>query len=417
MAECERRDRVGEHSREPRWVEHAFVEIEVPAAPLLREQEALEFAGEPRDDRRQLSGLGIEGGAQFVERHDIGEIAGVSDLVMEGREDAVIAVRVIGLVGTDPAQPLPLGGLLLRTVGALRFGRGGFGQRLLRFDPRLLLVCDLPRFLHLGRWQVVRLRCGGWAARGSVGALRTPFGARLGWWRVEFMAETERAQDELLLAGEGVLVGGAREEQGQGLRQPLLEERPPSSVQGGRFVRYRHAAEIGAHHQRERLCHRCRTVCRTAQRPTALQFIPQRSIDIDGDPGEVARAERQAARILQSVVQVACAHPCGPMAGMNRRVVESPTQREPVGLTAGQGEGCRGQRGRRGGQQHLGALESRSRGAEDHLELWVGREGSGGGRERTLERVRRRRLGAGRRRHRTLMCGAVSGRSTPKARW
>lgn len=181
------------------------------------------------------------------------------------------------------------------------------------------------------------------------------------------MAETERAQDELLLAGEGVLVGGAREEQGQGLRQPLLEERPPSSVQGGRFVRYRHAAEIGAHHQRERLCHRCRTVCRTAQRPTALQFIPQRSIDIDGDPGEVARAERQAARILQSVVQVARAHPCGPMAGMNRRVVESPAQREPVGLTAGQGEGCRGQRGRRGGSN---ILVPSSRGPEVLKTTW-----------------------------------------------
>ena len=389
----------------------------MPAAPLLSEQEALEFAGEPRDDRRQLSCLGIEGSAQFVEHRGIGEIAGVSDLVMEGGEDAIVAVRVIGLVGVDPAQPLPLGGLLLRAVGALRFGRGGFGQRLLRFDPRLLLVCDLPRFLHLGRWQVVRLRGGGWAARGSVGALRPPFGARLGWWRVEFVAETERAKDDLLLAGEGLLVGDAGEEHGQGLRQSLLEERPPSSVQCGRFVWYRHAAEIGTHHQRERLGHRCRTVRRTAQRATALQFVPQRSIDIDGDPGEVARPERQAARIFQCVVQAACAHPCGPMAGMNRRVVESPTQREPVGLTAGQGEGCRGQRGRRGGQQHLGAFESRSRGAEDHLEVRVRREGSGGRRERTLERVRRRRLGARRRRHRTLMCGAVSGRSTPKARW
>ena len=417
MAECERCDRVGEHSREPRGVEHAFIEIEVPAAPLLSEQEALELAGEPRDDRRQLSCLGIEGGAQLVERHDIREIAGVSDLVMEGGEDAIVPVRVIGVISVDAAQPLPLGRLLLRAVGALRFGRGGFGERLLRFDPRLLLVCDLSRFLHLGRWQVVGLRCGGWAARGSVGALRTTLGTRLRWWRVEFVAEPERAQDELLLTREGVLVGGAREEHGQGLRQPLLEERPPARVQGGRFFRYWHAAQIGAHQKRERLGHRCRTVCRTAQRTTALQFIPQCSIDIDGDPGEVARPDRQAARIFQSIVQVARAHPCRPMAGVDRRVVESPTQRKTVGLTAGQGEGCRGQRFGRGGQQHLGALESRSRGAEDHLKPRIGREGSGGGRERTLERVRRRGLGAGRRRHRTLICGAVSGRSTPKARW
>ena len=71
------------------------------------------------------------------------------------------------------------------------------------------------------------------------------------------MAEPERAQDELLLTREGVLVGGACEEQGQRLPQPLLEERPPTRVQCGRFVRYGYTAEIGAHQQRERLRHRC----------------------------------------------------------------------------------------------------------------------------------------------------------------
>ena len=67
LLEGERVHRIDDHAGEPRGIERAFLEIEIPAAILLREQSPLEPVGEPRHRAVQRQELLVEKGAQAVE--------------------------------------------------------------------------------------------------------------------------------------------------------------------------------------------------------------------------------------------------------------------------------------------------------------------------------------------------------------
>ena len=100
-----------------------FVEVEVPAAVLLREQAPLQAVGEPRHGAMQRLELLVEKGAQALELVSVAELLGADDLVIGAGEHLVaeglrvIEHREVGTPGLGP--PLRVGHvrLAVETVG------------------------------------------------------------------------------------------------------------------------------------------------------------------------------------------------------------------------------------------------------------------------------------------------------------
>ena len=67
LLEGECLERIHHDARQPRGIENAFFEIEIPGAVLLRHQPALETVGEASDDTLQIGQLLVEIGAQAGE--------------------------------------------------------------------------------------------------------------------------------------------------------------------------------------------------------------------------------------------------------------------------------------------------------------------------------------------------------------
>ena len=73
--------RIDDDARQPRRIEQALFEVELPGAVLLRHQPALQPVGEPRDDALQVRELLVEIAAQPVELLGLAQILGGDGLV------------------------------------------------------------------------------------------------------------------------------------------------------------------------------------------------------------------------------------------------------------------------------------------------------------------------------------------------
>ena len=300
-------------------------------------------------------------------------------------EDPVIAVGSSRLVGAHAAQALAFRRLLLLAV-AVRPRRGGLRGRILGCDVRLFVLGDLARFLHLGRGRIGGLGGGRRGARRLVRRRRALRVTRFGGRR-EFVTEAERTQHAVLRRSEGRLIVDGVEQCRQRLGEALVEEASPTIDQRSRLLRHRGPGQTLAHQQDERLGHRGRAVGRAAQHTAALQVIAQRGVHIGRDAHQVACAHGLTADVLQRIEQHPRAGTGRTLCGMDRRIVEGASQREPVGLTARQGQRQRRELRRRRRQQHLVAFEPRACRAEDHLQLAVGGERTRRGPQGSFERA------------------------------
>ncbi len=88
VLEGERMHRIDDDARQPRGIEHAFLEIELPGAVLLRHQAALQPVGEPRDHALQMRELLVEIAAQALQFVRVAEIFG-RDLLVELRREGL----------------------------------------------------------------------------------------------------------------------------------------------------------------------------------------------------------------------------------------------------------------------------------------------------------------------------------------
>ena len=79
--ERQRMQRIDDDARQPRRIEQAFLEVELPGAVLLRHQPALQPVGEPRDHALQMRELLVEIAAQAVELLRLAQILGRDGLV------------------------------------------------------------------------------------------------------------------------------------------------------------------------------------------------------------------------------------------------------------------------------------------------------------------------------------------------
>ena len=119
--EGKRMQGIDDDARQARGIEHAFLEIEIPGAVLLRHQPALQAVGEPRHHALQIGELLVEIVAQPRQLLGVAEILGVDLLVELVGVDAVeILVRQRGEGQLRPPRLLAVGRLLaLHVVGQL----------------------------------------------------------------------------------------------------------------------------------------------------------------------------------------------------------------------------------------------------------------------------------------------------------
>ena len=89
LFEGQRMHGVDDDARQARGIERALVEIEIPAAILLREQAALQPVGQPRDRALKRHELLVEERAQPVEFLGVAQFLGGNDLVELLGEDLV----------------------------------------------------------------------------------------------------------------------------------------------------------------------------------------------------------------------------------------------------------------------------------------------------------------------------------------
>ena len=115
--------RVDDDAGKPRSVERAFLEVEIPAAVLLREQPPLQPVGEPRHRAVQRLELLVEKGAQAIELVGVAQLLGVDDLVIGAGEHLVaegfriIEHREIGTPGLRAAWQICGFGVAVEPVG------------------------------------------------------------------------------------------------------------------------------------------------------------------------------------------------------------------------------------------------------------------------------------------------------------
>ena len=77
--------RVDDDARQPRRIELAFFEVELPGAVLLRHQAALQAVGEARHHALQMRELLVEIAAQAIQLFRLAQVLGRDGLVELGR--------------------------------------------------------------------------------------------------------------------------------------------------------------------------------------------------------------------------------------------------------------------------------------------------------------------------------------------
>ena len=73
--------RIDDDARQPRRIEQAFLQVELPGAVLLRHQAALQAVGQPRHHALQMRELLVEIAAQAIELFRLAQILGRHRLV------------------------------------------------------------------------------------------------------------------------------------------------------------------------------------------------------------------------------------------------------------------------------------------------------------------------------------------------
>ena len=122
---------IGDDAGQPRGIEHALVEVELPGAVLLRHQSALQAVGQLADHALQVAELLVEVVAQAAELLGIAQLVGLDDLVELHRIGVILLAQRLVAERTR-RQPRTLGAarLLLVARAHLHLGLGLVGDGL-----------------------------------------------------------------------------------------------------------------------------------------------------------------------------------------------------------------------------------------------------------------------------------------------
>src|SRR5260221_5219526 len=292
----EREGRVGDDARQPRGVEHALVEIELPGPRLLGYQAALQPVGEARDDALQMGELLVEEVAQPRQLVGVAQLLGLDGLIATRREGLVeFLIRSAGGVARQHAGPAGLARIII--AGARHHLAFGF------------LAAGILAVLAALRRAALERRLG--AGRGALAALGLPLAVlrlvALALGFVAVLAILAVAEVEILDQPPrhppvGFLVAGVASKIGDVLADAGLEIGPPRIADLARGGGRRLAGDLLARQQADRL--RERHVAALRHPLVALPAIAlvEHRREVVGDADHAAGAERLDARLLDGVV-------------------------------------------------------------------------------------------------------------------
>ena len=377
---------------EPRRIEQALLEVELPGAVLLRHQAALQPVGEPRDHALEMGELLVEIAAQPVELLGLAQIFGGDGLVELGGEGPVIGTA--RLVAAALARPPRLGGILriahlgiVRHVGGRRIGRlgGAVGQVLGRgvrlFEAHALAVLGLRGFavlalLVLAAFLVVVLA----VLLVLVAALVA---------HVEGIEQVVDDVAELALVLDHVL------EPVEVAPGAALDEAAPQLDEAARRRRRRLAGQALAHQHRQRLLDRRIGAIGDLVEFAAMELVVEHGGEILGDALHAARPDRLDAGLLDRLEHRARLLAARQQAAVNGVVVAGHAQRDRVGMAAHDRGIGRRELARRLRQPRLAARHAGPFGRERDLKLGLARDRAQAAGHRALERLGRGFLGRG----------------------
>ena len=286
---------IDDHAGKPRGVEHAFVEIEVPAAVLLGEQAPLKPIGKPGDGAVQRHQLLVEKGAQAVELVRVAQLLGGDDLVIGAGEHLV--AEGLGVIED--------GGVGAPGIGAPR-QVGGLGIAVQLVGRAVLLVfeCLLRRVVRLGTRLGGQLRAV--LAFGALvlilGGVRIGFAVRGGFLvlvvLIELIGEIERGEHVTGEPAECLLVEqrlGHAVEQGAGA---LLDPGAPQIDQRARLGGRSEAGQPLAHEKRQRIGQRRFGALGLLGDAASRVALLHARLKIGGDPFHAVGADRLDAGLL-----------------------------------------------------------------------------------------------------------------------
>ena len=368
-----------------------FLEVEIPAAVLLRHQAALQAVGEPPDGALQMGELLVEIGTQAVELGDVAQFLGIDRLVKAGGEGAVVVERrqvgegcfgAMGLAGVLGVGHVGVfGGLLgFRLAGLAVAGIAlvGGGLHLVlggRIDTLGLVGAAVGVVLIAGLVAVVVL------VAGLAGKL---------------VGHVERRQDIAHFQSEARLVldgaDQARQVAAGALLDPVAPQLDDLAARLGRGL----AGQALAHHQGDGVLQRRVGALGDLLIIGAVIALLEHGGEVVGDACHAVGAERLDARLFDRIEDGAGIAAAGRVGAMDRGVVAGQAQRQRIADAAGDGDVVGGHLARRLGQARLHLRQHRPVGGERHLQLRLAGNGAHAAGHRALERLGRvlDRLGA-----------------------
>ena len=379
--------RVGDDAREPAGVEQAFLEVELPAAHLLRHQPALQPVGQTRHHALQVRELPVELQTQARQFLGIAQVRRVFHLVELVGEDLVARFALVPVVAGPRARLLAVGAglqrcfelrfrrrLIVRVCFGIRIGcaGGGFAAAVLRVGGFLVL------FLAL-----LLLRLGLGVLRLIAGFLFVLLAAAFVFLQRQRFDQAAQHVGTLFLVVRGL---GKVVEVGIELRAELAAENLAHVRRRGAEIHMAHAV---VNHDLQRIGHL--DLEERAGHLVALerQTLFQRFADILAHAGVLFRADRLDPGLFHGVVGVDGFLAGGHAPRVQGDVVMLQPQRHGIGRTAQAHHVLLAQLLRRHRQAHFGAdcaklLVGRDR-REDDRRVLVAGDRSDRGRGRALE--------------------------------
>ncbi|GBD42093.1 hypothetical protein HRbin39_01480 [bacterium HR39] len=329
LLEGERRRGIDDHPGEPRSVEDALLEVELPAALLLGQEQPLQPVGHAADHALVAREVGVELGAQARELARPAQLLGHHLRVELGGEDAVcqrLAARrdVARPVGGRFVLPLLATGQALARLRGLGFGRflcSGLLFAALLLAPRLLLRLlagiGLLRPAHLPRGRLLAL----------IGLL---LGRVLRRRFVQLVGEPQPHQQLAHPPGEGLLALEVPGEPGQDGGHVAFQPLPPALelqlLGGGGLEAEQPLAHEQVDHRRQR------HVLLLGQQRSLAQ--PVEGLEVLPHPRPAPASQRLDPDLLEALEDVGGDLAGGSQPAVEDGIVEAQPQRQPVGLAA-----------------------------------------------------------------------------------
>ena len=320
---------VGHHARQPRRIQDALFEVEVPGAVLLRHQAPLKAVGEAGDDALQMRELLVEIGAQALQLVMVAEVFGRDDLIEFRREGMIF--RPARLVLAVRVRTRRLAWRLVVAEFAVVERVGGRGLRAFHRALAHLLAGSLRLVgAHLLRGVGIGRAFGAGLVVVAVAVFLVVIvvfavGAAL-------VAELERGQQVMHGIAEPGLVLDQAIEPVEPLADLVLENGPPQIDHLLRRRGRRHAGQALAHQHRQRIRQRRIGTIGDFVELAAMEMVVEHRAEVFRNARHAARADRLDAGLLDRLEHAARLRIAGHQLAMQLCIVAGDLERDGVGV-------------------------------------------------------------------------------------